>query len=285
MRTREFLGRCWRLVLVLSCLGLAAVASADEPPSSADAQSTFDKGVQNLERGAVDDAIDLFESLADRGFSHPDASFDRAAAYVARARSPNSHPGDLGRAVAALEETLLLRPTDADAEHALERVRAEIARRRARKGAEPVVTKTSLSRAVVGLVSENVWALIAAFGSLLMTLGLLTRFTSGRQRVQLGGVTAAAVGGLLLLLTGGLTAAARHYRETSRPAVVIVTDARLVDEAGVPLRQVNGVPEVVSLPEGTSVHFVARRGALAEIEWGGFRGFLNASQLQLLARP
>src|SRR5262245_25063525 len=98
------------IALAVSCSATSA-ARAD-----ADSQKTFSDAVTSLERGAYDDAIDLFESLADRGFVHPDASFDRAVAYVERARTPNARPGDLGRAVAALEETLLLRPGDPDAE-------------------------------------------------------------------------------------------------------------------------------------------------------------------------
>jgi hypothetical protein len=269
----------------LLCLWCATLAAAQPNGESRDAEHVYARGVEQLERGAVDDAIDTFESLADRGFVHPDASFNRANAYVLRARSASKKAGDLGRAVAALEETLVLRPKDADAEHALDRVRAEIARRRAREGAEPVVTKTSLSRAVVGLLGENTWALIAAFGSVLLALGLAARIYNSRPRVKLGGVTAAGIGGILLLTCGGLAAAARHYRETSWPAVVIVTDARFVDEGGVPIRQKDGFPEHVSLPEGTSVFFLGRRGELSEVEWGTYRSFVNSAQIRVLARP
>jgi hypothetical protein len=271
--------RALAVFLALFALGLSALAQAPD----ADSQKLFADAVASLERGAIDDAIDRFESLADQGFVHPDASYDRAAAYVARARSVNARPGDLGRAAAALEETLALRPGDADAEHALDRVRGEIARRRARERAEPVVAKTSLWRAVVGLLDEQVWAVLAAIGSTLSTLGLVIRRTTAARRIHLGATTAASIGAALLISAGGMTLAARHLRLTSRPAVVVVADARLLDESGKPLIQKNGVPEHVSMAEGTSVWLVERRGQLARIEWGSMQAWVNAGQLRVIA--
>src|SRR4051794_40162999 len=104
-----------RAVLQLCSLSAAlalavsvARAGADEP--AGDSRALFAEGVAALERGAVTEAVDRFELLADRGFVHPDASFDRAAAYVERARSAQAQPGDLGRAAAALAEVLELAP-------------------------------------------------------------------------------------------------------------------------------------------------------------------------------
>lgn len=242
------------------------------------------EAVQSLERGAFDDAIDRMESLADSGFSHADASYNRAAAYVARARSPGARPGDLGRAVAALEETLLLRPDDADAERALERVRGEIARRRAREGAEPVVAKTTLTRAVVGLLPELAWAALAALGSLLLTLGLGVRFSTRVERKRLAATTVASTGAVVLCLCGTLALTARHFRHGSRPAVVVVGDARLLDETGKPLVQRGGVPEHVSMPEGTSLFVRERRGELVRIEWGPTEAWVQSAQLRVLSR-
>lgn len=274
----------WRRPLAGAAFFLAWTSLASAETNLTNDQ-LYARGVEKLEKGATDDAIDAFEALADRGFVHPDASYNRAAAYVARARSASPKPGDLGRAVAGLEETLLLRPKDADAEHALDRVRAEIARRRARAGAEPVVTRTSLSRAVVGLLDEEVWAFVAALGSVILSVGLVARITSERPRVRLGGVTAAGVGGIVLLTTGAMAFAARHFRDGSQPAVVIVSDARFVDASGVPIRQKEGQPEHVSLPEGTSVYFLHRQGELSEVEWGTFRSYVNSAQIRVLARP
>ena len=66
----------------------------------------FKKGAAALGRGEYAAAIDTFEALADQGFVHPDASYDRGIAYVMRFRARGDKAGDLGRAAAAFEETL-----------------------------------------------------------------------------------------------------------------------------------------------------------------------------------
>jgi len=96
-------------------VGLVAATLAAAPPARADGDSDvalFQGAVTALEQGAIDDAIDRFELLADRGFTHPDASYDRGIAYVRRAASRAGKRGDLGRASAALAEALTLRPDD-----------------------------------------------------------------------------------------------------------------------------------------------------------------------------
>jgi microcompartment protein CcmK/EutM len=281
MAARRDIGRAG----LLSCASFALVLLFAPALCAKDteAEKIFTDAVAALDRGAVDDSIDLFESLADRGFVNADASFDRAAAYVARARSPNARPGDLGKSVAALEEALILRPGDGDAERALERIRGEIARRRARVSADPVESKTTLGRAVVGLVDEDVWAILAVAGSALLTLGLVVRRLSRAYRARLGANTAAGIGLFVLLTAGSMARVARHLRETSQPAVVVVAEARLLDETGRPVVQKNGVPEHVTMAEGTSVWVTARSGELARVEWGTTEAWVNASQLRVLA--
>lgn len=271
--------RRWVTTSVVCLCMLAASPSA----AQMSAERSFADAVQSLERGAHDDAIDRLESLADSGFSHPDASFNRAVAYVERARSPNARPGDLGRAVAALEETLLLRPSDAEAERALELVRGEIARRRAREGAEPVIAKTTLGRALVGLLPEFMWAALASIGSLMLSAGLAGRWTSRIERRRLSATTVASIGAVLLASCGALGLTARQFRLTSKPAVVVVSDARLLDDAGKPLIQRGGVPEHLSAPEGASLFVRERRADLVRIEWGTTEAWVQAAQVRLIA--
>src|SRR5690606_10605299 len=120
------------LGLLLLPLWLFAVPAA----AQVSANQLFADGVAALQKGDFPAAIDAFEALADRGFVHPDASYNRALAYIGRAQSSAERPGDLGRAAAALEETLSQHPDDEDAKHALEIVRAEVAKKRARRGAK-----------------------------------------------------------------------------------------------------------------------------------------------------
>ena len=156
----------------LSLLALFLLASAgNEALAAAPPAADFEQAVSALEQGAYGDAIDRFEQLADRGFVHPDASFDRAVAYIGRARSPQKQVGDLGRAAAALAETLALRPDDQAADSALDAVRSEIGRTRARTGSRPLVARPRLIRALVGLLPEPAWGALAVLGSFSLAWG------------------------------------------------------------------------------------------------------------------
>lgn len=284
-RWRAALGWWRRPAHHLGMLALALICAVSLPGRAESPEQLFAKALDSLERGANSEAIDRFELLADRGFVHPDASFDRAVAYVRRAQSGQAEPGDLGRAAAALEETRQLRPEDEAAEAALETVRAEIARRRARSGGEPVVVSPSLGRAVVMLLSEDVWAALALLGSLSLSVGLgLLLYTQRRTR-RLTGAVAASVGGVLLLLCGSLALAARHFRVSTDPAVVVVPEARLLDAAGAPVKQKDGVPEHVAAPEGARVYVLEQKGRLLRVQWGTTEAWVNAGQLRILATP
>jgi hypothetical protein len=264
-------------------VGLVAATFTAALPARADGDSDvalFQGAVTALEQGATDDAIDRFELLADRGFTHPDASYDRGIAYVRRAASHAGKRGDLGRASAALAEALTLRPDDEEARSALTRVRHEIAHRRARAGAAEVDLTPSLGWAVVGLLEEDTWAVVALVGSVFASLGLAARIWSKRDRIRLGGVIAATLGGVTLVLAGMLAAFARYERIHYRPAVVVVDEARLADENGTPI---TGPGSVV--PEGASVRVKDQRGPLAHVEWGTLDGWLSLGQLRQLSRP
>jgi hypothetical protein len=251
----------------------------------ADGETTdtlFANAVAALNRGAFDEAIDGFELLADRGLSHPDASYDRAIAYVRRAESHGARSGDLGHAAAALGETLEFRPDDADARVALERVHQEIVRRRARVHARDVELRPSLGWALVGLLEEDSWAALALGGSLVLSLGLAAWWLGrGPSRgVRVAGVAAASLGALTLVTAGTLAGLARYDRLHVRPAVLVVEEAHLLDENGV---TISGAGTVV--PEGASLRVTDQKGALARVEWGTIDGWLSLGQIHLLARP
>jgi hypothetical protein len=268
----------WRVLLCAFLVSCSAFAATD---TSSD--RTFAAGVTALERGAWDEAIDQFELLADRGFVHPDASFNRAVAYVERARGSGARPGDLGRAAAALSETLELRPGDSEAEAGLERVHSEIARRRARDGSKPITARPSLARAVTALLPERIWAAGAAIGSLGLSVGLLLGF-SGKRRRRLAARITASVGAFVLIVTGGLTLAARRYRLQSQHAVVVTPEARLLDETGAPISAA-AQREGSTIPEGESVYVLERRAELARVEWGTTSGWVQLAQIRILATP
>jgi hypothetical protein len=255
---------------------MAEVAAAEEASN----EQLFQGAADSIAAGAFDDAIDRLELLADRGFVHPNASFDRGMAYSGRGLSPRARPGDLGRAAAALAETLVFRPDDEQADAALDRVRHEIVRRRSRAGAKEIDLKPSLGLAVVGLLDENTWAVLAALGSLALSVGLLVRLSTSGARARLSGVIAGSLGALVLTVGSSGAAFAHYARVAYRPAVVVVDEMRLTDESGV---TISGVGSVV--PEGASVLVVEQRGTRARVEWGTISGWVSLGQIRILARP
>ena len=268
-------------LVLLTLLGALPARSAWASPS--ESERDFATASEALKRGAYTEAIDTLELLADRGFVHPDASFNRAVAYVERARSSAANPGDLGRAAAALSEVLVLRPSDERAELGLSRIRAEISRRHAREGVAPVMARDSLGRAATSLFDENVWAWLALTGSWLLTVGLALRRFVQHTSAGLAGAIGIGLGAVLLLAGAGLTAGARHFRLTSSPAVIVADEARLLDETGKPLPQKRGSADSTTVPEGASVYVLERRPTLYRVAWGSSEGWLNPGQVRILA--
>ena len=273
------------------------VATASRALASEDPQVGFSAGVAALKEGAFHRAVDLFEALADEGYQHPDASFDRALAYIGRVRVGADRPGNLGRAAAALEEVLLMRPDDHEAETALETVRAEVARRRARNGASAdVEAKPSLERALMGLASETTWSVLALTSSLVLTIGLALR-TIGRKRPAvdteegsaawhaeatgsryLASTIATPIGVVALVIFASLAAGARHLRMTMEDGVIVVPEARLTDDRGM---AIGGGP----VPEAAKVELSDQRGGLVHIRWGTVEGFVPRSAVLRISSP
>lgn len=271
----------WLLALALFAIANGSRAATTDPPQTP--ERTVQAALSAVERGAFDEAVDGLELLADQGFVHPDASYDRAYVYVQRARSRSRRPGDLGRAVAALEEARALRGDDPQIDSALEAIRAEISRLRARQGNSPVVQRPSLPRAITALLPENVWAVTTALGSGLITTGLLLYLWVKRRSAEIAGATAIAVGVVLGALGGVLTIAARHFRTTTHPAVIVVSEARLLDESGRALAVRAPAPSAV--PEGALVYVHGEKDGRAQIEWGTTNAWVDGASLRVLAQP
>ncbi len=267
------------LGLLLACfLALCALPARADTPEQA-----YAAALAALRKGADNEAIDRLELLADQGVVGADASLARAAAYLARADGTRSQPGDLGRAAAALSEALLLRPDDAKTEHALEEVQAEIARRKS-KQQNSVVVRPRLTRALVGLLSERTWSLLAALSSLVVTIGIVARRLTQRPLTRLSGLVAVCVGGVLMLVFGGGAYAAERFRVTSQPAVVVVPEARLTSETGRPLPSKRG-SDGNTVPEGATVYVRQKSEGRCLVEWGSADGWLSLSDVRLLTMP
>jgi hypothetical protein len=265
----------------LLCLWALLLTFGALPAQAASPEREYQAALDALAKGADNDAIDRLELLADQGVVNPDASIARAAAYLARADGPSAQPGDLGRAAAALGEALLLRPGDVRAEQSLETVQAEIARRRS-KERESVVVRPRLGRAIVALLSEQVWAVLAVLSSLAVALGVIVRRLGKTPFARLTGLVAIGVGTLLMLGFGAGAYSAEQFRVTSRTAVVVVPEARLTNETGRPLPFKRGA-DTTTVPEGATVYVREQREGRCLVEWGSTDGWLSASEVRILA--
>ena len=289
---------CASLVLAVVGAGVAGLApgsaSAAEPPSApqltepetapSPSAAELEALQAELQRGAFSDVIDRLELWSDQGMLDATLSFDRGVAYLGRAESPAKRATDLGQAVAGFEEALALDPADDEAQLALGRIREVLSERRG-KDTAGVVARPRLLRALTGLVGENVWAGLAVFGSLLVSLGLAARLFLRSLEVRLGGSIAAVSGLFFLAVGGGLALAGHHLRQHFVPAVVIVDEARLLDAEGRPVSAGARGPSSLGaaadrVPEGSLVHIAETRGGLVRIEWGDGEAWLNAAQLR-----
>jgi tetratricopeptide (TPR) repeat protein len=278
---------------VLAAFLCAGAARADEPPATDEA--LFAKGGAALAAGEYGAAIDALEALADRGFFHPDASYDRGLAYLMRIRARGERPGDLGRAAAAFEETLRLAPEDREAEAALDLVRAEVTRRRARKGGSGIDARPTLDRVIVGLASDRTWAIASIVASVLLAAGILLRRFDRPERaasledkaaelqpaqrpahplhVAVTVVVAVSIVALLALVP--IAWHARTLRLTTRPGVVVATEAHFTDDTG---RALGGD----AIPEAAAVEVGERRGSIVHVRWGAAEGWLPATSVRVL---
>ena len=280
------------LISAVAALVAVVVLAGHAAAAEDDAAALFQKGVAALREGSVNDAVETFEALADRGFVHPDASFDRALSYLGRVRAGVERPGDLGRAAAALEETLLLRGDDRDAEMALELVRAEVARRRARSGSSADVdARPTIDRSVFGFASEWTWSILAALSSLILTAGLVLRLVAAQMAdtdsardapheaaIHLASTIAVPIGAVCLVVFAVLAAGARQLRLTTSDGVVVATEAHLLNEKGV-------LTSRGAIPEAARVELGERRGALVHVRWGAVEGWTQSDAVRRLARP
>lgn len=263
------------LIVLVNCLP----AGAREP--SQEEAGLFTSATAALNKGANTEAIQQLELLADRGVLHPDVSFNRAVAYARRARSAQARPGDLGRTSFALSETLALRPKDPEAKALLTRVEQELSRARSRRGNPSLLARPRLTRAMVDLLPENVWAMAAMVSSLAATAGIVLRFGSKQPRRKLAGSVTAWLGIAALLLSSMGLGYAVHQRKTTQQGIVVTADARLLDVTGAPLTPTQGTQDL-TIPEGARVVITGRTQRLLEVEWGSLVAYVSPSDLQLL---
>lgn len=270
-RTAANVARLAVFLATLVALLPAATFAQKEAP-----EAVFSKAAAALAKGEYGAAIDAYEALADAGFAHPDASYNRGLAYVLRVQAHADRPGDLGRAAAAFEEALLMRPHDADAERALDLVRAEVTRRRSRRARDAVDVRPTLDRLVIGLASEEAWGASAVAASFLLVLGLILRRRPSGP-VHVAGSVLAPTAFVALLALVPITWKARDLRLTKRPGVIVAAEVYLTDETG---RALGGDP----IPEAAIVEAGDRLGSMIHVRWGATEGWVPGATVRLLQR-
>ena len=124
--------------------------------------------------------------------------------------------------------------------------------------------------------------MLALLGSLATSIGLVVRVSAERARPRLAGSTTAALGLVLLIATGGLAMAARHFRLSSKLAVVIVAEARLLEKSGRPKPIAKDSSEAI--PEGARVYTLAQQDGLAKVHWGNVEGWVQENQLLVIVK-
>lgn len=255
-----------------------AATAADLAIARESPEQRFERGSKELLASDFDQAIVDFEYLADRGYAHPDVSYNRGLAYGRRARTKDEQPGDLGRAAAAFEEALLMRPGDHEVEAALDVVRAEVARRRSRRAKDDLVVRPSLDRVLVGLTSERNWAYCAMGSSLLLALGLLLR-KKKTGPIHVAGSVLAPIAALGLAAFIPLVYGSRWLKEHRRPGVVVASETSFVDESG------RAKPNQNPIPEGSRVEVDSEpRGDTVFVRWGASEGYVPMRAVRVL-RP
>lgn len=266
-----------RLLVVAELVIATALLLLAPSPARAEAtthEELFHEGTEALKDGRYERAIVVFETLADRGFTHPDASFNRGLAYVTRIREGADEQGDLGRAAAAFEETLALRPGDDAAEKAVDLVRAEVTRRRSRTTSKEVDVRPTLDRLVVNLASERTWGIAAVAASLILAVGLvLRRRPTGPVHVAGSVLAPSALVALLVLVP--LTLGARYLRLEKRTGVVVATEVHLTDVEG-------QVLDTDPVPEAARVEVGDQKGHLLQVRWGGTEGWAPMGTVRIL---
>ncbi len=280
MRSRAFIA----LAVALTCGSGAAAESPASPSASAPVAAAassddalFDQGNQALRAGRPAEAIAIFEALADRDRVDPAVSFNRGLAYAGRVAIDRGEPGDVGQAIAAMEEARAMTGDGAlreSADATIVALRTLVAKRAARSGGSVVTPATPVGLAIAQSFGINGWAFVALAASALLTLALFFRLRRGAApRFE----TAANLGIVLSLplLAAGLAFGAieRSDRRSGYDAVVIKERIEVRDAAG----------KVDTVYEGAKVRVTSDVGDRVRVRYGELEGNVDRTSLRRLA--
>ena len=262
---------------------ILAASSSALAEDTDDTSALFAAGVKALADERPNDAVASFEALADRGVIDSVVSYDRGLAYALRVRAGAEQSGDLGRAAHGFEEARMLthdRKLASDADAALDAVRGEVGRRKAREGVTVDVEQhPSAWRTLAHTWTENGWSWLAVIASFILAAALFVRWLAHGSRARAGAAIAIATAAPLVIAGAALARTSRHDRLWLREAIVISPAARPTDAHGIVL------PAEQTLPEAARVEIVDQSAGLTEVRWGTLDAWVPSSVLRPLAKP
>lgn len=277
--TRRALG----LVALVGALAHAPAAAQTPPPTLAPApaiaaansdEDLFAQGNDALRQGRPAEAIAAFEALADRDRVDPAVSFNRGLAYAGRVAIDRGEPGDVGQAIAAMEEARTLTRDAAlreSADATIVALRTVVAKRAARSGGSVVTPATPVALAIAQSLGTNGWAIVAMAASALLTLALFLRLR--RPRFETAGNLGIAL--TVPLLAAGLAFGyvERADRRRGYDAVVIKERIEVRDAAG----------KVDVVYEGARLRVTGDSGDRVRVRYGELEGDVDRTALRRLA--
>ncbi len=266
------------LAVVLSLFFAISVSSGVRAEDDAQLHEEAKKAIDSKRPG---EAIDKLELLADRGTLNATTSFDRGRAYAERVRTGHEEPGDLGRAVHGFEEARELSHSGAiydNATRALEVLRGDIARRRARSGDPVEMDELSLGRSLVRLLPQDVWAFLAIACSVTLTIALTARRRVKTTRTRTALATIAAISLPVTIASAGLVWGARYDRVYLREGIVVGVNVKPAD-----VRHIT-IPGKSPIAEGTRVRTLETDDGYVHIRASSLNAWIPENQVLPLAK-
>ncbi len=263
-------------LLLSSCLFTSAAWGQDKLE-----QAKFEKALELQTAGKINQAIEFYETQADRGIVHETLSFNRGLAYAQRGLNENAvgHQNtDLGQASAAWMEARFLSANPGNLDSLLLLVQEKITQSLGPAKGE-VIELIPLKERLLRTLNIN-WLFIFSCLSSVLTTGFLCFELRDNLRVKLRARIAASFTSLGLISSVFLCSARSNLAQSESPAVITAPRAPLLDQNG---RKAHGF---AALSQGTLVYQTQRAGRLVRVaEQEGQGLWVQSMHLRPLARP
>lgn len=245
-------------VAAIALLTLAGTARADT------LEDVFRAGNDAYFRGDFEEAAERYEALVELGVRDADVFYNLGTAYARQ--------GLNGRAIAAYERALRVRPGDLEAEAAHRRARDALASRRAeREGEATMASDGGLGHAVFGRLSRDTLAGALLIFDALFFAALAAFLFARRETYRLAlGIATPLLG--IGLVVCGLGLAIRSGAFDEGAAAVVVRDRAVLREG-----PREDAQERARAREGERAWIVGEDGEWARVRVGGREGWIEQS--------